>query len=126
MIPEELFYSKSHEWVRVEGNVMIVGITHHAQDQLGDVVHISFPSTGESFGQDESFGEIESVKAVSDIYAPVEGEITEINSDLEDDPSLVNSDPYEEGWLVKIAVQNDSTDHLMSADEYREYVESEV
>jgi len=105
-IPADLRYTTSHEWVRVDGNVATVGISHHAQDALGDVVYVDLPELGDDVTAKEAAGEIESVKAVSDIYAPVSGEVVEVNETLEDAPETVNSDPYGEGWLYKVNLTN--------------------
>jgi glycine cleavage system H protein len=122
--PEDLKYTREHEWVSVEGNVATIGITDHAQSQLGDVVFVELPAVGDRVEKADAFGVVESTKAVSDVYAPVSGEITEVNDDLPDNPELLNEDPYGDGWMVKIAL-GDSTDldDLMSADEYRAYLE---
>lgn len=120
MIPQELKYTESHEWIRVEGNQGTVGITHYAQEQLGDIVFVELPEVGSSFGKGEVFGSIESVKSVGDIYLPVSGTVTEINEKLLDQPELINKDPYGEGWIVKIEIENsDELDTLLSADEYQ-------
>lgn len=116
-LPQDLQYTKSHEWVRTEGETATVGITDHAQEELGDVVFVELPSPGDSFEAGESFGTVESVKAVSDIYAPVAGEVVEANTALEDSPEKINEDPYGEGWIVKLKVSG-SSDNLLSADEY--------
>jgi glycine cleavage system H protein len=122
--PEDLKYTREHEWVSVDGNVATIGITDHAQSQLGDVVFVELPAVGDRVEKADAFGVVESTKAVSDVYAPVSGEITEVNDDLPDNPELLNEDPYGDGWMVKIAL-GDSTDldDLMSADEYRAYLE---
>ncbi|HSK84310.1 MAG TPA: glycine cleavage system protein GcvH, partial [Rubrobacter sp.] len=101
-IPEDLQYTKSHEWVLIEGDTATIGITDHAQDELGDVVFVELPDEGATFDAGESFGTVESVKAVSDLYAPVGGEVVEVNSTLEDAPENINEDPYGEGWIVKL------------------------
>ena len=122
-LPEELQYTRSHEWVRREGDVATVGITEHAQDELGDVVFVDLPEQGASFGAGETFGSVESVKAVSDLYTPVGGEVVEVNSALEDSPEKVNEDPYGEGWILKIQVSEEA--ELLSAAEYEKVVEEE-
>ena len=122
-LPEELQYTRSHEWVRREGDVATVGITEHAQDELGDVVFVDLPEQGASFAAGESFGSVESVKAVSDLYTPVGGEVAEVNSALEDSPEKVNEDPYGEGWILKIQVSEEA--ELLSAAEYEKVVEEE-
>src|SRR6266852_2191445 len=101
-VPENLHYSKDHEWVRVEGDTAVIGITDHAQDQLGDVVYVELPKVGEEFAAHESFGSVESVKAVSELFTAVSGEATGVNEAFTDEPEKVNKDPYGEGWMIKI------------------------
>ncbi|MDZ4064866.1 MAG: glycine cleavage system protein GcvH, partial [Coriobacteriia bacterium] len=101
MYPSELKYDKEHEWVRVDGDVATLGISHFAQDQLGEVVFVDLPSEGDTIGAGETFGEIESVKSVSELYAPISGEIVEVNTTLDDTPETVNVDPYGAGWMIK-------------------------
>lgn len=122
--PEDLKYTREHEWVSVEGNVATVGITDHAQSQLGDVVFVELPAVGDRVEKSDACGVVESTKAVSDVYAPVSGEVTEVNDDLPDNPELLNEDPYGDGWMVKIAL-GDATDldDLLTAEEYRAYLE---
>jgi glycine cleavage system H protein len=122
-IPEDLQYTKSHEWVRIEGDTATVGITDHAQDELGDVVFVELPEEGDTFDADESFGTVESVKAVSDLYTPVGGEVVEVNSALEDAPENINEDPYGEGWIVKLRTTDEAD--LLSSEEYEKVVEEE-
>jgi glycine cleavage system H protein len=124
--PEDLKYSKEHEWVLVEGNVATVGITDYAQDQLGDIVFVELPAIGDKVSKEDAFGVVESVKAVSDIYAPVSGKVLEVNDDLPDNPEMVNEDPYGDGWMIKIEM-NDPVElqDLMSAAEYEAYVAEE-
>jgi glycine cleavage system H protein len=122
-IPEDLQYTHSHEWVRIEGDTAIIGITDHAQDELGDVVFVELPDEGATFDAGESFGTVESVKAVSDLYTPVGGEVVEVNSALEDAPENINEDPYGEGWIVKLRI-TDRAD-LLSPEEYEKVVEEE-
>ena len=122
-IPANLKYSNDHEWVRVEGNEAFVGITDFAQGQLGDIVFVDDPTVGESLGQNEVFGSIEAVKTVSDAFLPVSGEILEFNEALENDPALVNKDPYGEGWIIKVNMANPAeVDTLLSADDYAKLV----
>ena len=122
-IPANLKYSNDHEWVRVEGNEAFVGITDFAQGQLGDIVFVDVPTVGESLGQNEVFGSIEAVKTVSDAFLPVSGEILEFNEALENDPALVNKDPYGEGWIIKVNRANPAeVDTLLSADDYAKLV----
>lgn len=122
-IPEDLQYTKSHEWVRIEGDTATIGITDHAQDELGDVVFVELPEEGDTFDAGESFGTVESVKAVSDLYAPVGGEVVEVNSALENAPENINEDPYGEGWIVKLRTKDESD--LLSPEEYETVVEEE-
>jgi len=124
-LPEDLKYTREHEWIALDGNVATVGITDHAQEQLGDVVYVELPGVGDHVEKSEPFGVVESTKAVSDIYAPVSGEVSEVNDDLPDNPELVNEDPYGDGWLVKIKV-GDMTDldDLLTAAEYRAFIEA--
>jgi glycine cleavage system H protein len=125
-IPEDNRYAKSHEYAHPEGDVALVGITEYAQKELGDVVLVELPTVGTQIDANEEMGSIESVKAVSDLFAPVSGEVIEINESLTDKPELVNTDPYGDGWLVKIRMSDPSElDELMSAEEYDEYIEAE-
>src|SRR5687768_11238769 len=105
-VPEDLHYSKDHEWVRVEGNIAVVGITDYAQNSLGDVVYVELPKVGESFAANESFGSVESVKAVSEVFSPVSGEISAVNDTLNDEPEKVNQDPYGDGWMIRVKMSN--------------------
>lgn len=122
-IPEELQYTRSHEWVRREGDVATLGITEPAQDELGDVVFVDLPEEGATLAAGESFGSVESVKAVSDLYTPVGGEVVEVNSALEDGPEKVNEDPYGEGWIVRLRVSEEG--ELLSAADYQKVAEEE-
>ena len=122
-IPENLRYSKDHEWVKVDGDVATIGITDYAQHSLGDVVYVDLPRVGDSFGSHESFGSVESVKAVSEIFTPVAGEVTEVNEALNDTPENVNNDPYGAAWMLKIKMENpNEADGMLSAEEYEEYL----
>ena len=122
-IPSDLKYTKDHEWVKVEGDVAIVGITEFAQGELGDIVYVEVETEGESFDQEEVFGTIEAVKTVSDLFMPVSGEITSFNEALEQDPETVNKDPYGEGWLIKINMSDASqVEGLLNADQYQELI----
>jgi glycine cleavage system H protein len=126
MIPENLRYTKDHEWIRVEGDTGIIGITDHAQEELGDIVYVELPKTGMKLEKTASFGSVESVKAVSDIYCPVSGEVVETNPALADAPEKVNDDPYGEGWLIKLKLSEPKqADELMSAAQYDEYIGAE-
>lgn len=124
MYPVELKYTEEHEWVRVEGNVARVGITDFAQKELGDVVFVELPGVGDSIKAAESLGVVESVKAVSDIYSPVSGQIVKVNEKLEDSPELINQDPYGEGWIAEIEVEDPKElEGLLTAEEYQAIVE---
>jgi glycine cleavage system H protein len=122
-VPEELEYTKSHEWIRREGEEAIVGITDHAQEELGDIVFVELPDQGVSFDAGASFGVVESVKAVSDLYSPVGGEVVEVNESLNDTPEKVNEDPYGEGWMIRVRIANEGD--LLSAQEYERFLEEE-
>ena len=122
-IPQELKYTKDHEWVRVEGDTAVVGITDFAQGELGDIVFVEIETEGETLDQEEVFGSIEAVKTVSDLFMPLSGEIAEFNEDLEANPEVVNSDPYGDGWMVKISLSDTSQlDDLLSADAYADLI----
>ena len=122
-IPENLRYSKDHEWILVEGDVATIGITDYAQQSLGDVVYVDLPRAGDNFGSHEAFGSVESVKAVSEVFTPVAGEITEVNEGLNDSPEVVNNDAYGDGWMLKIKMENpNEVDGMLSAEEYEEYL----
>ena len=125
-VPENLHYSKDHEWVSVEGDTAVIGITDHAQDQLGDVVYVELPKVGETFAANESFGSVESVKAVSEIFTPVTGDVVAVNDSLADAPEKVNKDPYGEGWMLKIRMSNTGeVDSLLTAAEYEDFTKAE-
>ena len=127
VIPPDLRYTNEHEWVRVENGVGTVGITDYAQDQLGDVVYVDLPSPGKQLSQLAVFGEIESVKAVSELYAPVSGEVVESNGALADKPELINDSPYGEGWLMKLRLGDESeVEKLLTADQYSDFIETEA
>jgi glycine cleavage system H protein len=124
--PEDIKYSKEHEWVLVEGGVATVGITDYAQDQLGDIVFVELPAVGDKVSKEDAFGVVESVKAVSDIYAPVSGKVLEVNDDLPENPEMLNEDPYGDGWIIKIEMSDpEELDDLMTAAEYEQYVAEE-
>jgi len=125
--PADLKYDKEHEWVRVEGDAAFIGISDFAQDQLGEVVYVDLPSVGDELVAGETFGEIESVKSVSELYSPVTGTIVEVNDELDGAPETINSDPYGGGWMIKVALVDPSQlDALMSADEYEAFVANEA
>lgn len=125
--PEDLIYTKDHEWVRVKGDDVTVGITNHAQNQLGDVVYVELPKIGDKFEASEPFGSVESVKAVSEIYMPVSGTVIEVNETLSDSPELVNEDPYGDGWMIRIKIDNPAQiDALLTSIEYDDYIKEEA
>ena len=126
-IPENLQYSKDHEWISVEGTIGTIGITDHAQNSLGDVVYVELPKVGDTFEAHESFGSVESVKAVSEIFTPVGGEVTEVNESLQDEPEKVNTDPYGGAWMIRIRMKNPGeVDSLLSAAEYEDFTKAET
>lgn len=126
MDPKKLRYAKSHEWAIIEGNICTIGITKFAVEQLTDIVYIELPEVGDHVFKGESFGEIESVKAVSDLYAPIDGEVMTINEKLIDDPTKITGDPYVKGWMIKIKIEPGATlDHLMTLEQYEKQLESE-
>ena len=119
-IPEDLFYTKEHEWVKIKGDQAIIGITEFAQSQLGDIVFLELPSVGELINESESFGEIEAVKTVSELYAPITGIISSVNDDLEDNPEKINLDCYEDGWIIKVTLnENTSKNNLLNSEQYQ-------
>ena len=119
-IPANLYYTKEHEWIRVEGNEAYVGITDYAQSELGEIVFVDINTVGETLGQGEVFGSVEAVKTVSDLNMPVEGEVLEVNETINDQPELVNNDPYGEGWMIKVSVANpDELNNLLDAEGYK-------
>jgi glycine cleavage system H protein len=123
MVPKELKYSEEHEWVQVEGDLAIVGITDYAQRELGDIVFVELPNEGDTLIQTESFGTVEAVKAVSEIFAPVSGEVVEVNGNLEATPQIINQDPYGDGWLLKVRMSDQSElEHLLTAQQYAELI----
>ncbi|HHF51795.1 MAG TPA: glycine cleavage system protein GcvH [Candidatus Aminicenantes bacterium] len=124
MYPENFRYTKDHEWVKIEGDTASVGITDFAQSQLGDVVFVELPEIGEELKSHQTLGVVESVKAVSDIYSPISGEVTEVNEGLNDVPEILNQDPHSKGWIIKLKIKDKSElDELMSASEYEKYLE---
>ncbi|MDQ2730842.1 MAG: glycine cleavage system protein GcvH [Armatimonadota bacterium] len=125
--PAELKYSKSHEWVRLDGNLATIGITDYAQNELGDIVYCDLPEVGRTIHHEEVFGSVESVKAVSDLYSPVTGEVTEINEEAIDSPELINEDPYTSGWMMIIALEDmHDVEALLTAEQYDEFIASEA
>jgi glycine cleavage system H protein len=126
-VPEDLHYSKDHEWVRVEGNIGVVGITDYAQNSLGDVVYVELPKAGEEFSANESFGSVESVKAVSEVFAPISGAVVEVNETLTDEPEKVNEDPYGQGWMIRVKMSSPGeVDSLLTAAEYEDFTKAET
>ncbi|MEN8192716.1 MAG: glycine cleavage system protein GcvH [Bacteroidota bacterium] len=122
-VPEGIKFSKDHEWVRLEGNSAIIGISDYAQSELGDIVYIDIDSDLSEIVANETFGSIEAVKTVSDLYAPISGEVTEINERLEDEPELANTDPYGEGWLIKVNISDQTqVDNLLTTEEYKKQI----
>ena len=124
--PKDLKYTREHEWVRVEGDTAVVGITDYAQDSLGDVVYVELPQEGAAVTKDEPFGVVESVKAVSDLYAPVSGTVAEVNDAVVDSPEAVNDDPYGDAWMIKVELGSpEELEDLLSSDDYEKYIEEE-
>jgi len=122
--PQELKYTKDHEWVRIEGNIATVGITDFAQDQLGDIVYVEIETEGEELSANEVFGSVEAVKTVSDLFMPISGTVKEVNAALEDQPELVNDTPYGDGWMIKVEIAEDADkSHLMDAEAYQQEIE---
>ncbi len=126
MYPEDNLYSKDHEWILVQDNVGTIGITDYAQHELGDVVYVDLPEVGDSFEASEPFGSVESVKAVSEVFCPVSGEVIEVNSKLEESPELINESPHQKAWMVKIRLTNpEELKELLSSEEYEEYIQEQ-
>lgn len=124
--PKDLKYTKEHEWVKLDGNVATVGITDYAQDSLGDVVYVELPQEGGTVTKNEPFGVVESVKAVSDLYSPVSGNVVEVNDAIVDTPEAINEDPYGDAWLIRVEIASaDELDDLMSADDYQKFIDEE-
>jgi glycine cleavage system H protein len=122
-VPSELKYSKDHEWVKIEGNTATIGITEYAQNELGDIVFVELPEVDDEINEGDTFGSVESVKTVSELYAPLSGKVLEANEELEDSPEFVNESPYEKAWMVKIEVTDESQlDGLLSAEQYSEMI----
>ena len=125
--PDDLKYTKDHEWCRVQGGRAVVGITDHAQDQLGDIVYVELPEVGDLVKKGESFGVVESTKAVSELFAPVSGKVLEVNDPLGESPEMINQDPYEEGWMIKVEMSSPGElGELLDATAYQAYLEEEV
>ena len=127
MYPEEYLYSKDHEWISVQDSVGTIGITEYAQHELGDVVYVDLPEVGDTFEAGEPFGSVESVKAVSEIFCPIGGEVIEVNSKLEEKPELINESPHQNAWLIKFRLNNpEELKELLSAEEYEEYLQEQA
>jgi len=125
-IPADLLYTKEHEWLLVDGDVATIGITDYAQQELGDVVYVELPEEGHELEPEDEFGSVESVKAVSEIYSPVSGVVKEVNTELDDNPELVNEDPYGDAWMIRVVLSDKSQlEDLMTADQYQEYISEE-
>ena len=125
-IPTDLKYTEEHEWISLEGKLRKIGITDHAQDALGDVVYVELPEVGDKVVKGEAFGSVESVKAASDLFAPVSGTVVEVNEELDDSPELVNKSPYDDGWMIVVEVEDESElEELLTPEEYEEQVEGE-
>ena len=123
-IPKEFKYTKEHEWVVIDNNIATIGITDHAQGQLGDIVFVELPELESKISQDDTFGVVEAVKTVADLFAPVSGSIVEINNKLEESPDLINSDPYGSGWIIKVSVDSlEEYNNLLSSDDYMDFIE---
>ena len=126
-VPEELLYTQEHEWIRVEGQNAVIGITQFAQDQLGDIVFVELPEVGSQIEKESPFGVVESVKTVSDLYAPASGKVTKVNKDLETNPEIVNSGPYDAGWIVEIELSDEKDlESLLDPDAYTEQCQKET
>ncbi len=124
-LPEELKYTEEHEWIKVDGNIATIGITDFAQGELGDIVYIEIDSIGNELNVSEIFGTVEAVKTVSDLFMPIKGTVLEINSNIESTPEIVNEDPYDKGWIIKIEIaENQDIENLLSADDYRKMIDN--
>ena len=127
MYPEDYLYSKDHEWISVQENVGTIGITDYAQHELGDVVYVELPEVGDTFESSEPFGSVESVKAVSEVFCPIGGEIIEVNKKLEETPELINQSPHQQAWMIKIRLSDpDELKELLSSEEYEEYLQEQA
>jgi glycine cleavage system H protein len=124
-VEEHLLYTKEHEWINIEGDEAVIGISDYAQESLGDITFVELPSVGDEIEQFEQFASVESVKAASDIYSPMSGEVMEVNSDLDEEPGLINKSPYQKGWLAKVKLSDsEEKSNLMTAEEYEKFLES--
>ncbi|PAV28666.1 glycine cleavage system protein H [Virgibacillus profundi] len=125
-LPKDLVYSKEHEWIKIEGDKVRIGITDFAQSELGDIVFVELPEVGDEIEADETFGSVESVKTVSELYAPINGKVVEVNEELEDSPEFVNESPYENAWMIIVEPANESElDELLSAEQYEEFIKED-
>ena len=122
-VPDDLLYTKDHEWIRIVDDVATIGITDYAQGELGDIIFIEFPETGVKCKSGDPIGTIEAVKTVADIYAPIDGEILEVNIELEDDPDMINKDPYEKGWIIKLCKISKDVSDLLKASDYKDLIQ---
>ncbi len=122
MLPNNLMYTKDHEWINIENNIATVGITEYAQSELGDIIFVEFSDIGSEHQTGDTIGTIEAVKTVADLYTPIAGKIIEVNNILDEDPSIINSDPYSKGWILKLEISNSNIDNLMNADEYKKII----
>ena len=127
MYPEDYLYSKDHEWISVQENIGIIGITDYAQHELGDVVYVDLPEVGDIFESNEPFGSVESVKAVSEVFCPIAGEVIEVNTKLEETPESINQSPHQQAWMIKVRISNpEELKELLSAEEYEEYLQEQA
>ena len=122
-LPDDLLYTKDHEWVRIVEGVATIGVTDYAQGELGDIIFIEFPNKGVKYKSGDPVGTIEAVKTVADIYAPIDGQILEVNVELEDEPDMINKDPYKKGWIIKICNFSKDISHLLSASDYKDLIQ---
>ena len=121
-IPDNLYYTKDHEWVLIKNSIATIGITEYAQKELGDIIFIEFPPIGKKYEYGDAIGTIEAVKTVADLFSPIRGSILEVNMKLEDDPTPVNTDPYESGWIIKLNIISNDASHLLTPDLYKELI----
>ncbi len=123
MLPKELKYTKEHEWIKIQDDIVVIGITDYAQGELGDIVFVELPSIGESYSKNDTIGTIEAVKTVADIYCPIEGEVIELNTEIEDSPELINNSPYDQGWLIKLKIKSSvSIEDLLTHEQYEDII----
>ena len=122
-VPDDLLYTKDHEWIRIVGDIATIGVTDYAQGELGDIIFIEFPKTGIIYQSGDPVGTIEAVKTVADIYAPIDGEILEVNIELEDEPDMINKDPYDKGWIIKLCKYSKDISNLLKASDYQDLIQ---